>query len=115
MKEDCIFCRIVNGRMPGTIVEENELVAAINDINPQAPHHILIIPKKHIVTVEDIKEVDERVVYEMMKMVGQIVSKTPSMRSGYRLVINNGAQAGQSVGHLHMHLLSGRAMQWPPG
>ena len=110
----CLFCQIAAGERPATIVYRDDDVIAIRDINPQAPTHILIIPTKHIVSVAEATVADEGLIGRLMTTAREIAQQE-NLSKGYRLVINNGSQAGQSVFHLHVHLLGGRAMHWPPG
>jgi histidine triad (HIT) family protein len=110
----CLFCQIVAGERPATIVYRGDGVIAIRDIHPQAPTHILIIPTKHIVSVAELAVEDEELIGRMIT-TAQTIAQQENLSKGYRLVINTGAQAGQSVFHLHVHLLGGRAMHWPPG
>jgi histidine triad (HIT) family protein len=110
----CLFCQIAAGERPATIVYRGDDLIAIRDINPQAPTHILIIPIKHIVNLAEATIEDEGLIGRLMTAAREI-AQHEDLGKGYRLVINNGAQAGQSVFHLHVHLLGGRAMHWPPG
>jgi histidine triad (HIT) family protein len=110
----CLFCQIATGERPATIVYRDDNLIAIRDINPQAPTHILIIPTKHIVSVAEATVEDEGLIGRLMTAAKEIAQQE-QLSKGYRLVINTGAQAGQSVFHLHVHLLGGRAMHWPPG
>lgn len=112
---DCLFCKIIQGEIPGKKVYEDEAVFAFEDINPQAPTHILICPKKHISTVMDMTPEDEPVMGAIVSAAKKIAGGKGLGQSGFRLVVNNGAGAGQSVFHVHFHLLSGRPMKWPPG
>lgn len=109
----CLFCQIAAGERPATIVHRDDDVIAIRDIHPQAPTHILIIPTKHIVSIADLTVEDEKLIGRLMTTAREIAQQ--ENLKGYRLVINTGSQAGQSVFHLHVHLLGGRAMHWPPG
>lgn len=109
----CLFCQIAAGERPATIVHRDDDVIAFRDINPQAPTHILIIPKKHIVSVADAAVEDEDLIGRLLITAREIAQQ--ENLNGFRLVINNGVQAGQSVFHLHVHLLGGRTMHWPPG
>jgi len=110
----CPFCRIVEGEQSARIVYQDEDVTAFHDRNPQAPIHILIIPNEH---VESVNEIDPAGVDRLGRLfiVARQVAKEQGLTAGYRLVVNTGRQAGQSVFHLHMHLLGGRPMSWPPG
>jgi histidine triad (HIT) family protein len=110
----CPFCQIATGERPATIVHRSDDVVAFRDIHPQAPTHILIIPTKHIVSVTELAAEDEKLIGRLMTVAKEIAQQE-NLSKGYRLVINTGPQAGQSVLHLHVHLLGGRAMHWPPG
>ncbi|MFQ6608446.1 MAG: histidine triad nucleotide-binding protein [Fidelibacterota bacterium] len=112
---ECLFCRIITGDIPGDIVYESDEILAFNDINPQAPHHVLIIPKKHIATLNDLKDNDSFVVGDMVRTASRIATNLGIAESGYRTVFNCNADAGQAVFHIHLHLLGGRPMSWPPG
>ena len=109
----CIFCRIARGEIPAQMVANNKEIAAFKDLNPQAPVHILIIPKKHIASLDDATDSD--LLGRMMALAAAIARQEKIAKSGYRTVINTGADGGQSVDHLHIHLLGGRHMAWPPG
>jgi histidine triad (HIT) family protein len=109
----CLFCQIATGERPATIVYRDDSVLAFRDIHPQAPTHILIIPTQHISAVAETTVEDEALLGRMIGAARAIAQQEDL--KGYRLVINTGSQAGQSVFHLHMHLLGGRAMHWPPG
>ncbi len=111
--DDCIFCKIIKKEIPADIVYEDEKVIAFNDINPKAPVHILVIPKVHIPTLNDIK--DFSVVSYIYKIITKLAREKGIDKDGYRVVANCNEQAGQSVFHIHFHLLGGRALQWPPG
>lgn len=112
---DCVFCRMVAGAIkPDTVYEDDE-VLAIRDINPQAPVHILVIPKRHIDTVNDLMESDAELVGRLVLAAGRLAQDEGIAESGYRTVLNCNAGAGQSVFHVHLHLLGGRPMGWPPG
>jgi histidine triad (HIT) family protein len=110
---DCIFCKIARGEIPATMVVNSKEIAAFRDLNPQAPTHILIIPKKHIASLDDANDSD--LLGRMLGMAAALARQEKIAKSGYRTVINTGRDGGQSVDHLHMHLLGGRAMTWPPG
>ncbi len=112
---DCLFCKIRNGDIPCDIVFENDEVLAFNDVNPQAPLHVLIIPKKHISTVNDIDDSDEAIMGNLFSAAKTIAAQQELSDDGYRLVVNCNEKAGQTVFHIHMHLLGGRDMTWPPG
>ena len=111
---DCLFCRIVAGQIPSKLEYQDEQVVAFRDINPQAPTHILVIPRKHIAKIADVTAVDLPLVGACIQAANQIAVRE-KLEAGYRLVINNGAQAGQTVWHIHWHLLGGRNLGWPPG
>ena len=113
MAESCIFCRIARGEIPAQMVVNNKDVAAFKDLNPQAPVHILIIPKKHVGSLDDANDSD--LLGRMLALAAAIARQEGIAKSGYRTVINTGKDGGQSVAHLHIHLLGGRAMTWPPG
>ncbi|MCF7807537.1 MAG: histidine triad nucleotide-binding protein [Candidatus Marinimicrobia bacterium] len=114
MSQDCIFCKIINGDIPADVLYQDDDVLAFNDISPQAPTHILVIPKNHISGPEALGESDETLVGKLVR-VGTDLAKERGLTDGYRLVMNNGERAGQTVFHLHMHVLGGRTMTWPPG
>lgn len=113
MAIDCLFCRIVAKEIPATLVAENADCVAFRDINPQAPVHILVIPRQHIASLNDIQGNDT--VGQMHRMAIELAEKEGLSERGYRTVINTNADAGQTVFHLHLHLLGGRRMKWPPG
>jgi len=112
---DCIFCKIINKQIKANIVFEDNDVLAFEDTNPQAPMHILIIPKQHIKKMQDISDQENIVLMKMLAVVPKIALDKSIDLSGYRVVINNGKDAGAEVDHLHIHLLGGRHLQWPPG
>lgn len=112
---DCIFCKIVSGDIPAEKVFENDSVVAFQDLNPQAPVHVLVIPKKHISTINDLQSQDAALVGEMYLAAKQIASDKGLSERGYRTVMNCNEEAGQTVFHIHLHVLGGRAMSWPPG
>ena len=109
-----IFTKIFDGEIPGDIVFEDDLCFAIKDINPQAPVHVLIIPKKPIEKVSDAKTIDKDILGHLL-LVSKEIANRHDLDENYRLVINNGAKAGQTVFHIHVHLLGGRNLNWPPG
>lgn len=111
---DCIFCKIARGEAPADIVYEDEEVVAFRDLNPQAPQHLLIIPRKHIATANDIAPEDAPVTGRLFVAAGIIAGRLGVAEEGYRLVMNCNRRAGQTVFHIHLHLLAGRDMQWPP-
>ncbi|MEW5819795.1 MAG: histidine triad nucleotide-binding protein [Cyanobacteriota bacterium] len=109
---DCIFCKIVNKEIPSKPVFENDYALAFNDINPQAPVHILLIPKTHYDSINEVDDVE--LLGKLMKVATQI-AKEQELENGYRIVINKGEEGGQTVYHLHIHIIGGRSMKWPPG
>lgn len=113
MPDNCLFCKIIQGEIPAAKLYEDDDVLAFRDIAPQAPVHFLVIPKKHLSGPAVVSEEDERVVGKMMRVGSEIARKEGI--PDFRMVFNNGAQAGQTVFHLHMHILGGRDMTWPPG
>lgn len=113
--QNCIFCRIVEKKIPAKVVHEDDIAVAFEDLNPQAPTHILIVPKKHIADIHSIKQEDRELIGHLFFVAQSLGQKRGLERSGYRMVINNGRDAGQTVFHVHLHLLSGRPFAWPPG
>jgi histidine triad (HIT) family protein len=111
----CIFCDIAGHKIPAKIIYEDELIMAFEDINPQAPVHILVVPKKHIPTSLDIKEEDNELVGSLFRVANKIADGKGIAGRGFRLVMNCNREAGQTVFHMHLHLLGGRIMHWPPG
>jgi histidine triad (HIT) family protein len=112
---DCLFCKIVNGDIPSDKVYEDDDVLGFNDIGPQAPHHVLFIPKKHISTVNDLQDGDAALVGKLYLAAKRHAAKLGVAEEGYRLVVNTNAGAGQTVFHIHLHMLAGRPLSWPPG
>ncbi len=112
--EGCIFCKIVAGDIPSEKVHEDEDVVAFRDLNPQAPVHVLVVPRKHIASLNE-ADAGDRAVLGQLLLTTQKLADQLGVRSGYRVVNNCGASAGQSVFHIHFHLLGGRSMSWPPG
>lgn len=112
---DCLFCKIVAREIPATIAYEDDEVLAFHDISPQAPQHVLVIPKKHIPTVNDIQQEDAELIGKMTLCAQKVAADLGVDLSGYRLVMNCNKDAGQEVFHIHCHLLGGRKMKWPPG
>jgi histidine triad (HIT) family protein len=111
---DCLFCRIIRGEVPSKKVYEDEHTFAFEDLNPQGPTHVLVIPKKHIAGLKEAKHEDIELVGRCHLVAAQI-ARDRSIEDGYRTVLNVGPKAGQSVFHLHVHLIGGRTLQWPPG
>jgi len=112
---DCLFCKMVKGDIKADSVYENEHVLAFRDINPQAPVHVLVIPKRHISTLNDLTETDTEIAGQLILAAKEVASQLGVADEGYRTVMNCNALAGQTVFHIHLHVLAGRAMQWPPG
>ena len=112
---DCLFCRIAGGDINADTVFETDDVLAFRDINPQAPTHVLIIPRRHIATINDVEAGDAETVGQLFAAAAQIAKAEGIAEDGYRAVMNCNAGAGQTVFHLHLHLLGGRIMNWPPG
>lgn len=112
---DCIFCKIADGELDSDIVYEDPQVVAFRDLHPQAPHHVLLIPRKHIATVNDLTEEDAPLLGALYLAAKTVAARLGVAEEGYRLVMNCNRRAGQSVWHLHLHLLAGRDLGWPPG
>ena len=112
---DCLFCKIANGDIPADFVYESDTAVAFRDINPQAPTHVLIIPRQHIATINDIKDTDQSVVGSLYSAAREVAAQEGIASDGYRAVMNCNAAAGQTVFHIHLHLLGGRDLSWPPG
>jgi histidine triad (HIT) family protein len=112
---DCIFCRIVRREIPADVVHEDDEILAFKDIHPQAPIHLLVIPKKHIARVFDVGPEDMSLIGEMHRIIQGLARRFSLQHDGFRLVVNNGPFAGQAVDHLHYHVLGGRKLGWPPG
>jgi histidine triad (HIT) family protein len=113
---DCLFCRIVAGEIPATIVKRSEAAIAFRDIDARAPTHVLVIPTKHIAAVRDAKGAEsERLLGQLLRFAADVATELGLDGGGYRIVTNTGKDAGQSVDHLHLHVMGGRKMTWPPG
>jgi histidine triad (HIT) family protein len=112
---ECIFCKIASGEIKGDVVFENENVVAFRDLNPQAPVHVLLVPRRHIATLNDLTEKDAALVGEMLIAAKSLAAKEGIEKDGYRLVWNCNRNGGQTVFHIHLHLLGGRVFGWPPG
>ena len=112
---ECLFCKIIGGEVPSTTIYSDDDVVAIEDINPQAPTHVLVLPRKHIPTTLDIGDDDLELMGRCLAASSQIAREKGIDGSGFRIVLNSGADAGQSVDHIHFHLIGGRPMMWPPG
>ena len=113
--DDCIFCKIVKGEIPCDKVYEDDKVLAFNDVNPEAPIHILVIPKEHIESIMDLKDSDSHLLYNIMEVINHVSKEKGIDSKGFRIVNNIGKDGGQTVSHMHFHVLGGRALQWPPG
>jgi len=113
--ENCLFCKIVSGAIPAARVLETDSAIVIKDINPQAPVHLLAIPREHYAGIHEVPLTNKSFFDDLMRTVDEVVKKENLHSSGYRLVLNYGEKAGQSVDHIHVHILSGRTMHWPPG
>ncbi len=113
--EGCLFCRIAAGESPGREVYSDHEIFAFEDIHPQSPVHILVIPRRHIATVNDLTAGDERLVGRLVRVAADLAAQRGTAAGGYRLVLNCNPDAGQSVWHIHLHLLGGRSFGWPPG
>jgi histidine triad (HIT) family protein len=114
-EESCLFCKIVAGTIPADFVHQDDRCVVIRDINPQAPTHVLVIPREHIESLNDATQKDEGVLGHLLRVGARVANDLGHEESGYRSVINTGAGAGQSVFHVHVHVLGGRVMNWPPG
>ena len=112
---DCLFCKIRDGEIPGEMVYEDDDILAFRDVNPQASTHVLIVPRKHIPTINDLEVDDVDIVGKMLLAAKSIAASEGVAEDGYRLVMNCNAKAGQTVFHIHLHLLGGRTLTWPPG
>ncbi len=112
---DCLFCKIIAGEIPATFVYQDEQIVVINDIDPKAPQHKLIIPQKHIATLNDLQAEDTLLIGNMIQVAKNLASQLDISQIGYRLVMNCNRGGGQAVYHIHLHLLGGRPMHWPPG
>jgi histidine triad (HIT) family protein len=111
----CLFCKIVAREIPASIVHEDERVLAFNDINPQGPTHVLVVPKRHIATLNDLTPDDDQLVGEVVRRAAVIAAERGISVGGFRTVFNTNGDAGQTVFHLHLHLIGGRNLAWPPG
>jgi len=111
----CLFCKIITRDIPGAIVYEDDRILAFNDINPQAPTHVLLVPKRHIASLNDLQPGDDQVLGELVRRAAAIAKERGISAAGFRAVFNTNSDAGQTVFHVHLHLLGGRGMAWPPG
>lgn len=114
-ENNCLFCRIIVGEIPAAKVYEDDQSFAFRDINPQSPTHVLLIPKKHIASLNEATSDDRVVLGHLMRVASEIARQEGLSESGFRVVANTGADAGQTVWHIHLHILGGRPMTWPPG
>jgi histidine triad (HIT) family protein len=112
---ECLFCRIVAGRIPATIVQQDEDTVAFRDIDPKAPTHVLVVPRRHIPSANSLQPGDAELIGKLFLVARRIAADDGVAESGYRMVVNAGPNAGQSVDHIHLHVLGGRVMTWPPG
>jgi histidine triad (HIT) family protein len=115
MPSPCLFCRVIAGDAPASIVHSDDRLVVIRDINPQAPLHVLVIPRKHIATLNDLSPEDDGLIGEMFRRAAVMAKEAGTGERGYRTVFNCNRQAGQSVYHIHLHVLGGRPFGWPPG
>jgi histidine triad (HIT) family protein len=113
-EENCLFCKVIDGEIPGDFVHQDERCVVIRDINPQAPTHVLVIPRDHIESLDDASQKEEGLLGHLLRVAARMANDS-GHAEGYRTVINTGAESGQSVFHLHVHVLGGRPMKWPPG
>jgi histidine triad (HIT) family protein len=114
-ENDCLFCQIVSGAIPSQRIYEDEVACAFLDVNPQAPKHVLIVPREHMDSLNDAAQGDEKLLGRLIRLASKIANQLDIAESGFRTVINTGPDGGQSVSHLHVHILGGRSMTWPPG
>ena len=114
-EESCLFCRMIAGEIPGDFIHQDDHCVVLRDINPQAPTHVLVIPREHLDSLDDASQKDEALLGHLLRVAARVANDEGHAENGYRTVINTGAGAGQSVFHLHLHLLGGRPMAWPPG
>jgi len=112
---ECIFCRIIERQIPSKVVYEDDRVVTIEDANPQAPVHLLVLPRKHLPSLKEVGHEDELLLGHLLTVAAQVACEKQLEAKGYRVVVNNGSWAGQSVFHLHLHVLGGRVFRWPPG
>jgi histidine triad (HIT) family protein len=114
-EQSCLFCRVIAGEVPADLLHRDEVCVVIRDINPQAPSHVLVIPREHIESLNEASHRDEALLGHLLRVGARIANDEGYAEDGYRTVVNTGAGAGQSVFHLHLHVLGGRPMSWPPG
>jgi histidine triad (HIT) family protein len=114
-ESDCLFCRIVDGEIPARFVHRDDQVVAFHDVNPQAPVHVLVVPVRHVASLRELTTIDGDLLAHIVQVIKQVTREAHIADSGYRTVVNTGADGGQTVDHLHLHVLGGRRMAWPPG
>ena len=112
---DCLFCKIIRREIPASIVYEDDRVLAFNDINPQGPTHVLVVPKEHIASLNELTSENDAIVGELVRRAAAIAKERGISTGGYRTLFNTNRDAGQTVFHIHLHLIGGRALHWPPG
>ena len=112
---DCLFCKIIAGEIPGTFVHQDDELVVLKDINPQAPLHVLVIPRRHIASLNELEPGDDALVGSMFRRAAALAKEHGYDQRGYRTVFNTNREAGQSVFHIHLHVLAGRGLAWPPG
>ncbi|HEY6213939.1 MAG TPA: histidine triad nucleotide-binding protein [Vicinamibacterales bacterium] len=112
---ECLFCKIINREINASIVYEDDRLVAFNDINPQGPTHVLIVPRRHIASLNDLSPADDQIVGEIVRRAAAIAKSRGIAEGGYRTVFNTNREAGQTVFHIHLHLIGGRSLHWPPG
>ena len=115
MSTDCLFCKIIRREIPAAIVYEDDRVLAFNDINPQGPTHVLVVPKQHIASLNELTSADDAIVGEVVRRAAAIARERGIDAPGFRTVFNTNRDAGQTVFHIHLHLIGGRVLHWPPG
>jgi histidine triad (HIT) family protein len=113
--QDCLFCHIASGRIPSRQAYADDEIYAFLDINPQSPVHVLVIPRRHLATLNELRSSDDALMGRLVRVATELATEHGIAAGGYRLVLNCNADAGQSVGHIHLHLLGGRRLNWPPG
>jgi len=112
---DCLFCKIAEGTIPARLVHQDKDTVAFEDINPQAPFHVLVVPRRHVATLNDLTRDDDQVMGKLFRVAATLAKEKGCAESGYRVLLNTNAEGGQVVFHVHMHVMGGRQMAWPPG